>query len=99
MQEKACIAGEFSGVAHVSALLDRVMKPGLRQALLGLLRSLVLPMAAHDGEDQQAAAAAKLNGVAFVEAGGVQLLVDLLAGQCCQKYRASFLPFPDALAR
>jgi DnaJ family protein C protein 13 len=73
-------AGEFPGVAHATALLDRVMKPGLRQALLGLLRSLLLPAAAEAGEDRQAAAAAKLNGVAFVEAGGVQLMVDLLAG-------------------
>lgn len=75
------VAEEFQGVVHATALLDRVMDPGLRQALLGLIRSLLLPTAAQGGEDPQAVAAAKLNGIAFVEAGGVQLMVDLLAGQ------------------
>ena len=65
-------------MAHAVALLDRSMSATLRHCILGLVRALLIPRAA--GSAQQAAAAAKANGVAFIEAGGVQLMADFLAG-------------------
>ncbi len=66
-------------MAHIAALLDRSMSGPMRQCVLGLVKALLLPVAA--AGDPKAAAAAKANGVAFIEAGGIKLLVDLLAGK------------------
>ena len=66
-------------MAHAVALLDRSMRATLRHCILGLVRALLIPRAA--GSTAQAAAAAKANGVAFIEAGGVQLMADFLAGK------------------
>ncbi len=54
------------------------MAAALRQVLLLLMQSLLMPTAA--ASSPAAEAAAKANGTAFVEAGGVQLLVDMLTG-------------------
>lgn len=70
--------GPFENTAHVAALLDRTMSRGLRHCLLRLLEALLIPRCAHS--DEQASQAARANAVGFVEAGGVQLAVDLVAG-------------------
>ena len=59
--------------------MDNSLAAALRQIVLSLVQSLLLPKAA--ATDSEAEAAAKANGTAFVEAGGVQLLVDMLAGK------------------
>ena len=50
----------------------------LRLCLLNLFKALILPSCADS--DTKAPGNANENGVAFVEAGGVQLLADLVAG-------------------
>jgi hypothetical protein len=70
--------GPFDNTAHVAALLDRTMNRGLRHCLLRLLEALLTPKCAHI--DEKASVAARANATAFVEAGGVQLCVDLVAG-------------------
>ena len=55
------------------------MAAALRQVVLSLIQSLLIPKAA--ATNPEAEAAAKANGAAFVEAGGVQLLVDMLTGR------------------
>lgn len=54
------------------------MNRGLRHCLLRLLEAVLTPRCAHT--DEQASIAAHANATAFVEAGGVQLAVDLVAG-------------------
>ena len=71
-------AGPFGGTPHVAALLDRTMSRPLRGCLLRLLEALLTPAAARTSEP--AARAARANAAAFVEAGGVPLAVDLVAG-------------------
>lgn len=74
------LAGPFDGMAHTTALLDRSMDRAVRGCLLRLLESLLAPGSAK--QDDRGARAAAANGRAFVEAGGVQLAVDLVAGWC-----------------
>ncbi len=62
----------------MAALLDRTMSRGLRHCLLRLLEALLIPRCGHS--DEAASQAARANAVTFVEAGGVQLAVDLVAG-------------------
>lgn len=71
-------AGAFDNTAHVAALLDRTFSRGLRHCLLRLLEALLLPRCAHS--DEKASKAARENAITFVEASGVQLAVDLVAG-------------------
>lgn len=71
-------AGPFDGVRHATALMDFSMNATLRQTVLALIQSLLLPLAA--ATKPKAETAAKSNGAAFIEAGGVQLLVDMLTG-------------------
>lgn len=59
--------------------MDFSMNAALRQVVLSLIQALLTPLAAMT--NPKAEAAAKANGTAFVEAGGVQLLVDMLAGR------------------
>ena len=75
-------AGPFDNTAHMAALLDRTTNRGLRHCLLRLMEALLTPRAAHISD--QAAQAARLNATAFVEAGGVVLAVDLVAGENLQ---------------
>ena len=67
-------------MAHVTALLDRSMDRAVRCCLLRLLEALIAPEAVK--QDERAVRAAAANARAFVEAGGVQLAVDLVAGAC-----------------
>ncbi|KAK9868448.1 hypothetical protein WJX84_004951 [Apatococcus fuscideae] len=69
--------GPFDGTGHLTALLDRTMDGSLRHALLGLLEALVALPAA--GMEDAAMRAARANGRSFVEAGGLELAVDLVA--------------------
>ena len=62
--------GPFSGVGHVSTLLDHTPRRPLRHALLRLLHSLMLPDAAVRGDDAAATAVARANGTAFMACGG-----------------------------
>lgn len=55
------------------------MDRAVRCCLLRLLESLLAPEAAK--QDDRASRAAVANGIAFVDAGGVQLAVDLVAGR------------------
>lgn len=55
------------------------MAAALRQVVLSLIKSLLMPLTA--ATNLEAGAAAKANGTAFVESGGVQLLVDMLTGK------------------
>lgn len=73
------LAGPFDGMAHATALADRSMDRAVRGCLLRLLEALLAPEAAQGNDKARKAAAA--NGWAFVGAGGVQLAVDLVAGQ------------------
>lgn len=84
--DSICVTGVFDGVGHVTALLDYSMDRAVRCCLLRLLESLLAPEAS--GQDEKAGRVAAANGRAFVEAGGVQLAVDLVAGSishhtCC----------------
>ena len=54
------------------------MDASLRHALLGLLEALVALPAA--GLEDASMRAARANGRTFVEAGGLELAVDLIAG-------------------
>ena len=63
----------------MAALLDRTTNRGLRHCLLRLVEALLIPRAAHISD--QATQAARQNATAFVEAGGVMLAVDLVAGE------------------
>ena len=74
-----CCTGAFDGVGHVTALLDFSMDRAVRCCLLRLLESLLAPEASR--QDEKAGRVAAANGRAFVEAGGVQPAVDLVAGQ------------------
>lgn len=56
------------------------MDATLRHVVLSLIQYLLIPQASIG--NIKAAVAAKANGSAFVEAGGVQLLVDMLTGEC-----------------
>lgn len=62
----------------MAALLDRTTNRGLRHHLLRLMEALLIPRSAHLID--QAAQAARTNATAFVDAGGVMLAVDLVAG-------------------
>ena len=77
--DNACFTGAFDGVGHVTALLDYSMDRAVRCCLLRLLESLLAPEASR--QDEKAGRIAAANGRAFVEAGGIQLAVDLVAGQ------------------
>lgn len=72
------LAGPFDGMAHAMALADRSMDRAARGCLLRLLEALLAPESAQ--QDDRARRAAAANGGAFVDAGGVQLAVDLVAG-------------------
>ncbi|KAK9915634.1 hypothetical protein WJX75_001835 [Coccomyxa subellipsoidea] len=74
----AAAIGPFDNTAHMAALLDRTLSRGLRHCLLRLLEALLIPRCAHS--DEAASQAARANAIAFVEAGGVQLAVDMVAG-------------------
>ncbi|KAL0040215.1 hypothetical protein WJX77_000548 [Trebouxia sp. C0004] len=76
--EHAGVIGAFDGVGHVTALLDHSMDRAVRCCLLRLLESLLAPEASR--QDEKAGRVAAANGRAFVEAAGVQLAVDLVAG-------------------
>ncbi len=78
-RDNTCFTGAFDGVGHVTALLDYSMDRAVRCCLLRLLESLLAPEASR--QDEKAGRVAAANGRAFVEAGGVQLAVDLVAGQ------------------
>lgn len=65
-------------MAHTTALLDRSMDRAVRGCLLRLLEAMLSPEGAQQDDRGRRAAAA--NGRAFVQAGGVQLAVDLVAG-------------------
>lgn len=69
------LEGPFDGVGHITALLDCSMNRPLRCCLLRLLESALVP-----GVGEAAPRVIAANGQAFVEAGGVQLAVDLIAG-------------------
>ena len=71
-------AGPFDGCQHLLLLLDHTVHRKLRQALLQLLAALVAPSKHLTADD--ASAAARQNGHALVAAGGVPLLVDIVAG-------------------
>lgn len=75
-QRRTYCAGPFDGVEHITALLDLTMDRAMRSCLLRLLEAALLPQAAEAGPRVTAA-----NGHAFVKGGGVQLAVDLIAGQ------------------
>lgn len=68
----------MDGISHLTALLDRTPSRRLRGRLLQLVEALLAPEAAH--ADDSAARAARENGVAFMAAGGVQLMADMVAG-------------------
>ena len=71
-------AGPFDNTAHMAALLDRTASKALRHCLLKLVEALLIPRSASISD--QASQAARSNATAFVEAGGVMLAVDLVAG-------------------
>ena len=71
-------------MSHVTALLDYSMDRAVRCSLLRLLQALLLPEVGE--EDEQAGRAAAANGRAFVDCGGVQLAVDLVAGTVPASY-------------
>ena len=68
----------MDGISHLAALLDRTPIRRLRGRLLQLMEALLAPEAAPAGD--AAARAARENGVAFMAAGGVQLMADMVAG-------------------
>ena len=72
------LAGPFDGMAHATALADCSMDRVVRGCLLRLLEALLAPESAQ--QDDKARRAAAANGRAFVDAGGVQLAVDLVSG-------------------
>ncbi len=77
--DKECsAAGPFDNTAHMAALLDRTASKALRHCLLRLAEALLIPRSASISD--QASQAARSNATAFVEAGGVMLAVDLVAG-------------------
>ena len=95
--------GPFEGAAHALRLLDATPRRDLRHGLLLLVRALVAPAAAgppaYEAADgaaavppaQRAAAlrAAKANAYALMDAGGLELLVDVVAGaHDCSERRA-----------
>ena len=69
----------MDGISHLTALLDCTPSRRLRERLLQLVEALLAPEAAH--ADDAAARAARENGVAFMAAGGVQLMADMVAGE------------------
>ena len=70
--------GAFDGVGHIARLLDLTLDRALRCSLLRLIEALLAPQARE--EDERASRAAAANGRVFVDSGGVQLAVDLMAG-------------------
>ena len=65
-------------MAHALSILDRSNNVFLRMSVLALCKALIMPIA---GEMNPAAALdAKENGAHFIEAGGIQLLADMIAG-------------------
>ena len=76
--EECSAAGHFDNTAHMAALLDRTASKALRHCLLRLAEALLIPRSASISD--QASQAARSNATAFVEAGGVMLAVDLVAG-------------------
>lgn len=75
---RSLLAGPFDGMAHTTALLDRSMDRAVRGCLLRLVEAVLSPEGAQ--QDERARRGAAANGRAFVQAGGVQLAVDLVAG-------------------
>ena len=90
--------GAIEGIPHLAALLDATPSRALRQHLLLLFEALVAPSClapaaaaggapgaapAPPARHEAAARAAHANGAALLEAGGVQLMVDVVAGGCC----------------
>lgn len=65
-------------MGHAVTLMDRSTSPVMRERVLSLVYALVIPKSA--ATEARAAAAARANGAAFIEAGGMRLLADLLAG-------------------
>lgn len=57
--------GAFTGIPHLVQLLDRTMSHSLRHRILVLLRELIRN---------------EKNSITFVDAGGLELIVDLLTG-------------------
>ena len=76
--EDCSASGPFDNTAHMAALLDRTASKALRHCLLRLAEALLIPRSASISD--QASQAARSNATAFVEAGGVMLAVDLVAG-------------------
>jgi hypothetical protein len=60
--------------------MDGTPRASLRHTLLRLLEALLAPRAA--AQDERAASAARANAAAFVDVGGVELAVDMLACGC-----------------
>ncbi|KAF8069423.1 GRV2 [Scenedesmus sp. PABB004] len=98
--------GPFEGVAHLLQLLDATPRRSLRHGLLLLLQALIAPRAAGDLAPPTAATAARgaapggargggglpnANGYALMDAGGLELLVDFVAGahECSERRLAS----------
>ncbi|GMH45130.1 hypothetical protein BSKO_13087 [Bryopsis sp. KO-2023] len=85
----AGVIGPFDGVDHATRLLDSTMNRSLRCCLLQLLEALVSP----ESTVERAQVHGKLNGIAFVEAGGIGLCVDLLAGAHEGRQQAGSMAF------
>lgn len=78
LANKCSAAGPFDNTAHMAALLDRTASKALQHCLLKLVEALLIPRSASISD--QASQAARSNATAFVDAGGVMLAVDLVAG-------------------
>lgn len=75
----ADVAGPLDGIPYLTALLDRTQSTALRHVLLRFLEATVAPSAARASD--AAAQAARANADSLVDCGGVQLAIDIVAGQ------------------
>lgn len=73
----AAAIGPFDGVPHATLLMDRTRSRPLQHRLLCLLQSLLCPRGI--ATEAPVLRVASMNATAFVDHGGVELLVDVLA--------------------
>jgi hypothetical protein len=84
------------GVGHLAKVLDLTTSKSLRTAAFRLLAALVAPRAAAAPNSDAARRSAAANGYALVEAGGVELLCDLVASAHESSERRSLAPAATA---
>ncbi|CAD7701733.1 unnamed protein product, partial [Ostreobium quekettii] len=91
--EHAGVIGPFDGVSHATQLMDGTMRHSLRCCLFQLAEALISP----EAMDKQAQKAAHSNGRAFINAGGIPLCADVLAGAHEAQERSGHVPLKTEL--